>query len=56
MNLKKYLSLQTNRDRKMIKKTLNFKKKFRDTGTPKKYHTKTINLSRVEWINRYYLA
>lgn len=41
MKLKKYLALQTNRDRKMIKKTLNFKLKFRDVGTPKREHTKS---------------
>ena len=41
INLKKYISLHTNKDRKMIKKSLGFKLKFKDVGTPKKEHTKT---------------
>lgn len=40
ITLKKYLSMQTNKARKMIKKTLKFKLKFDNVGTPKKEHTK----------------
>ncbi len=39
--IKKYISLQTNKDRKMIKRTLGFKLKFNNVGTPKRDHTKT---------------
>jgi len=43
MKLKKYFSLQTNKDRKMLKKSLKFKLKFNDVGTPKSEHVKKFS-------------